>query len=71
MHNNTSLDISQERQCKCTHIATVCSMILGGQLVELPDRADNLKIVTVVDMEECSAGGVNLNIYPGKSENEL
>ena len=35
LHNNTSFDISQERQCKCSHIATVCSMIWGGgQLVE-------------------------------------
>ena len=31
-----SLDISQERQCKCTHIATVCSMILGGYIWSVP-----------------------------------
>ena len=36
-----SLDISQERQC--THIATVCSIILGGcQLVELLGWSRNL-----------------------------
>ena len=65
-----SLDISQARQCRCTHIATVCSMILGGQLVELPGRADNLRNCSCCQHGSVE-GGVNLKIYPGKSENEL
>ena len=42
----------------------------GGQLVELPGRADNLRNCSCCQHGSVE-GGVNLKIYLGKSENEL
>ena len=42
----------------------------GGQLVELPGRADNPRNCNCCQHGSVY-GGVNLKIYPGKSENEL
>ena len=51
-------------------ISSFCFRVLGGQSAVSAGRPENLKIRSV-KLSTLIPGGVNLKIYPGKSENCL